>query len=273
MPTWETATDWDNAQSETGAHHEQPTGTQWASASTLEKGWPGSDWSNWGVPAPTAYWPLEETSGTTANDVTGNGHDLQYGNVTQSGVTGPWSNGIPHFPDATDQAIDDSFTPTFSTSTSLSGVAWIRMGSNTNTDFNNYIFSNEDTSTSDGFNFEVESTGAIMVVTQGSNTGSTAETSGTAVNDDTLHLVGASWDQSNAVVTVYVDGSQDYQVTGYSDTSSTSSPHLAIGDDATALGDKPFGEGHSNDAIGHVAYWIGHELTATQHQELYEAAI
>lgn len=71
MPTWSTTSDWDGG-TDRGAHHEQPSNTDWASSDKLEKGnfssvLPGKN--------PVFYTPYEETSGSTANDISGNNND------------------------------------------------------------------------------------------------------------------------------------------------------------------------------------------------------
>lgn len=86
--TWETATDWDNAQSESRVVHEN-LGDK--AAAEVRLGWPAT--SFWeGIPAPVAHWHFEEDSGSTLNDVSGNGHDASIvGGPTPGGRNGELS--------------------------------------------------------------------------------------------------------------------------------------------------------------------------------------
>lgn len=74
-----TAADWDGSQAEEGVHHEQPTGTDWAAADVIERGYPSTVGANM-----VAHLPFQENSGTTANDVSGTGND---GDASDSGIT------------------------------------------------------------------------------------------------------------------------------------------------------------------------------------------
>lgn len=98
------AGDWDSFQSETGVHHEQPTGTDWASSGTIEKGYPASDE---GGSSLEAYWPFDEDSGTTANDVSGNSRDGTISGATP-GATGILGTTAYTF-DGTDDAVDTTW--------------------------------------------------------------------------------------------------------------------------------------------------------------------
>lgn len=82
---WQTQSDWDGAQSEQYVHHEQPSGTDWAAADTLETGLATADFNG---SALEVYLPLDETSGATLNDVTGNGYDATTVNSPTLGATG-----------------------------------------------------------------------------------------------------------------------------------------------------------------------------------------
>lgn len=82
-----TASDWDNAQAESFVHHEQPTATDWAASDIVELGLPTHDE---GGTALEAYWPLDEDSGSTAHDVSGNSRDGTVSGATpgEPGVRG-----------------------------------------------------------------------------------------------------------------------------------------------------------------------------------------
>lgn len=99
-PTWETTTDLDAYQDEMGVHHEQPTGTSWASSDTVEAGYPTYDPNGTAL---EAYWPFDAVSGGLT-DVSGNGNDA----ITTNGVseaTGVFNNNAGDF-DGTDDYIE-----------------------------------------------------------------------------------------------------------------------------------------------------------------------
>lgn len=66
------------------------------------------------------------------------------------------------------------------------------------------------------------------VFTMGANTNTEASNNGTFVTDGNIYFVVATWDQPAAVVRVYVNGVLDYEVTGYSDTSSADPAEVYI---------------------------------------------
>lgn len=84
-PSWGTAADWDAAVSEQNVHHEQPVGTDWSPADTLELGYPATD-STGGTLA--GYWPCDEDSGSTFADLSPAGND-----ATLTGAT-PGASGV-----------------------------------------------------------------------------------------------------------------------------------------------------------------------------------
>jgi len=97
--SWETATDWDSAQSESYVHHEQPASTDWAAAETVEL---GHDTDGASL---QAYFPLDEDSGSTATDVSGNSNDGTYNGPTLAAATGILGADVPSF-DGTDDYVE-----------------------------------------------------------------------------------------------------------------------------------------------------------------------
>jgi len=97
--SWETATDWDSAQSESYVHHEQPASTDWAAADTVELGY------DTGGASLQAYFPLDEESGSTATDVSGNSNDGTYNGPTLAATTGILGADTPSF-DGTDDYVE-----------------------------------------------------------------------------------------------------------------------------------------------------------------------
>lgn len=97
--TWQTATDWDSAQSERYVHHEQPASTDWAAADTVEL---GHDTDGASL---QAYFPFDENSGSTATDVSGNSNDGTYNGPTLAAATGILGADTPSF-DGTDDYVE-----------------------------------------------------------------------------------------------------------------------------------------------------------------------
>jgi hypothetical protein len=117
--------DWDSAQAATGVHHEHPTGTDWAASDTIEKGYP-SEWSQWSISAPHAYYPLDEDSGSTATDVMAAADGTITGaTVGQPGILGTTCYSFDGVDDRVDATVDvDSWTE-------LTVCAWIHANDTT----------------------------------------------------------------------------------------------------------------------------------------------
>lgn len=130
-PTWETAGDWDAAQSETTVHHEQPAGTKWSPAETLEAGYPAThpELSYIG------YWPMEESGGTTMTEVSGSAADdgVLDGGVTPNATPAPFGTSCYSFDGAGGSRVDLG-TGNFPAATSQSFVFWFHCASDRTTD-------------------------------------------------------------------------------------------------------------------------------------------
>lgn len=97
MPTWETAADWDAAQSETGVHHEQPAATDWAAADKVEKGYPSFDEGGTSL---VSYVPFQDASGPVNDVANANSYSTANASFGQTGVLG---NSCIEFPNGTNQ--------------------------------------------------------------------------------------------------------------------------------------------------------------------------
>lgn len=106
--TWETATDWDDAVDEQGVVHESNADADYNDASLLEKGYPTGANAPLGGDNVLSYL-LHETSGSTANDASGNGRDGTYDGPTK-GQTGLLGHPCPEF-DANNDRIDNTYGP------------------------------------------------------------------------------------------------------------------------------------------------------------------
>lgn len=123
MPKF-TASDFNNAQSQSGVVHENTNHTSHTDASKLEQGYQistplfGSDLFT--------YWPLQETSGTTAYDFSGNNN-----NATSNNGAGPGGTGTPSSPLSTTgwafDGVDDYVNTGVSINplTEISVVGWV----------------------------------------------------------------------------------------------------------------------------------------------------
>lgn len=151
---WQTTADWDSAQSETGVHHEQPSGTDWAASDTIEKGFPTSDP---GGTALTGYWPCDEDSGTTFADVSGANNDMTLNGdpaVSATGVLGTTCgkyDGTGDYIKATGVNSNSSaFTAAFliyATASDSNGVMMMSGGSTTSWPSSGWTFNFDSTST------------------------------------------------------------------------------------------------------------------------------
>lgn len=196
---WTDAAHWDAATSEQGTVHDNYGGR---SADRIQLGYPidGTTWDD-GL---LAYWPLDETSGTTATDATGNGNDgtIEDATLGSDGILGRTSytfDGDDYVSGATDiQALRET--------ASLS--AWIKT-----TQDGSYYFWHAPgitgvESASDGndiFWGWLNGDGRIGMRT---GNGATA-LSDDPINDGDWHHVVLTRDENSGEVKVYVDGSLD----------------------------------------------------------------
>jgi len=78
--TWETASDWDSAVSESGVVHESVANTDHSDASIVKQGYSaGSPYLGTDL---AAYWPMHEVSGGAVKDLSGNNNDGTNGGAT-----------------------------------------------------------------------------------------------------------------------------------------------------------------------------------------------
>lgn len=252
MVTWETAADWDAAQDETGVHHEQPTGTNWAASDTIEKGYP-ADWSNTSLPTPVSYYPLDETSGSTANDVVGgNDGTINGADLGQPGVMG----GNSMYFDGGD-SIDISQSGLTDSGVTL--AAWVNFASG---------FGDDQVIVYWGASNQVElwcGLGADMTITywDGSTIRGEAKIpSGTMSTGTWYHVLGTfdgteTWE-------IYLDGSKQDTV--------TDDPTIDMGGSTSTLGDHPSVNRQFDGYMAHPML-IDSYYTSSQADALYKAAV
>lgn len=152
--TWSTATDWDNAVSEAGVVHEAAvTGYDLPGADVITLGYPTTDrggTSLWG------FYPGHEGSGTTLNDVSGNGRDGSATGATPAGRTNGFHGKNTWNWDGTDDYMDlaDPNSPT-----DFSIALWLDIDSFTN-DSNPRIYDSAPND-SDGVRIYVQDDGTM----------------------------------------------------------------------------------------------------------------
>ena len=116
MPTWSSATDWDNG---TGTRfaHEQVTGTDHEDASVLTAGY-----SYTNPPSSVTHWyPLHEDGGQTAYDVVGSSNGTYNGSSQFTGIAGASARAF----DGTSQYVDTSVNPNTALSSPCSILFWL----------------------------------------------------------------------------------------------------------------------------------------------------
>ena len=137
--TWETAADWDAAQSESGVVHESVANTDHDDATILKKGYSAAS----AFPEPASlelYYPLHEDSGTTAFDQSGNNRDatINGGTLNASGLLG--TTAISQ--DTTDDYVDTNIAPdTWGAPTTVTFWAYVdflNTGSDLHSPFDTY---------------------------------------------------------------------------------------------------------------------------------------
>jgi YD repeat-containing protein len=184
---------------------------------------------------PTGWWPLNQTSGTTAADATGNGNTAG----VSGGVT--WSGGAASL-DGTSGLLTNG--PVLSTTSSFSVSAWVNL-----TSTSTFYTAVSQTGVNMG-SFYLQyskSANAWAFVRTASDSTSAAQASAKAATPPTLntwtHLVGV-FDSSTNAMTLYVNGS--VAGTGTATTPWSGAGPLAIG------GTKPTGLAASNFFAGSI---------------------
>lgn len=199
MPiTWDTASDWDSAASESGVVHESVTNTDHDDAGTVKRGYSAAN------PSPSTnlvgYWPFHEDSGSTAYDQSGNGNDgsISGATVGQSALLGTTGYSF----DGSDDMVDvSSITVTKSSDYAFSVWFYPRDTSGRNRIMTAY------SGGSDRHVYQIYSGDLINNIYTGSwTTDNTASTSFSSTG--AWHHLAVSWDSANSTLTAWLDNSQ-----------------------------------------------------------------
>lgn len=210
MPTWSTATEWDNSQSSQYVVHESIPNTDHVNDDWYYQGY------NYSSPeiAPSyleALYPLHEDSGSTAYDVSNN-NDLTTYNVTkgEEGLLKGSSysfNGFNSYCESSGPILPDV------TSGGFAIAAWIKTDDTAGTDT---IIVNRTGSTSDSWVSIENIDGDFAVSYRSSSSGSiSVYNTGSSIGDNSWHMVLATFDTFYEELTTYIDGNN---VGTYTDT-------------------------------------------------------
>jgi large repetitive protein len=179
---------------------------------------------------PTAWWRLDQTSGTTVPDASGTGHP-----ATATGVT--WSGGAASFAGTSSQQIATN-GPVLDTTGSFTISAWVNLASTASA---SQTFVSQDASVDSGFFLKYNS-GSWQFSRPLTNTTSPAAARATATATSPTgtwtHLAG-TYDASSGTMTLYVNGAQ-------AATATDATPYAATG--ALAIG-RSFYNGAVSDQV------------------------
>ncbi len=196
------------------------------------------------------WWRLDETTGTTAADSSGNGNDGTMVNsltADTSSISGVVSNGLAFLDN--NEIINVTDNPSIDITGQWSASAWMKADRTASTNFalrknNSYILS-----------LAFPSNEVCAGVAGASFCG------GTYPDDDEWHHIAASYNDQTDTITLYVDGVSVASNTSYADVMTTSNDNFVIGD----------GAGRLPQAIDDVRVY-NFALDANQIAELYAAS-
>lgn len=199
MVGWDTASDWDSAQSTNGVRSEQPANTDFAASDALEKGYPTTDQNG---SALAAYYPLHEDSGSTLYEVSGNGHDLTEGGSPTYGNAGGILDTTYLTFDGTDDVKYATTGTTFDYGVGFTLSIWLNSST-----FNDYagLFV---TRTTGGARAQIQARSSGVVRANLSDGSSSVDVPGPTYDDGTWHNVTVVYDpNASNQARIYGDGS------------------------------------------------------------------
>jgi len=245
--TWETAADWDAAQAESGVVHESVANTDHDDDTIVKKGYRAAS------PTPSSgleyYHPLNEDSGSTAYDFSGNNRDGTYNgpSIGQTGILGTTAGGW-------DSNGDDEVTLPEIDFVDATFMAWAYSGSVSNGE----VWRKR--TQSDNYNFigRVDDGDLKVEFYDGNGYNTTI----TPYPYDQWNFIAGTVDQTADEVTGYLNGSSigTASIPGYSDSSA----------DGFAIGNYPGSSSIGWD--GRIAHFRAYStvLSATQIQDIYD---
>jgi hypothetical protein len=264
---WNDDAHWDDATSESHVVHANYGGHD-------------ADWIQLGYPKTESdldtYYPFDETSGTTANDVTGNGHDAIHNDDPQTGDSGVFGTSY-EFDGDEDYVVDGNAYNYIEDKEAVTVSAWIKSdvdGTNRGVMFGK---DPDSTDTSIGFRYDTSGadTGCSDCLKAGLTVGSDETHHESASNEQTTswqHVV-LTWDSSvdSGDLRMYIDGSEDTngQDSGFEDNTGEIDgiSKLIIGQGAKDTGSDDGWDGK----IDEVRIY-DRALSSSEVQDLYETA-
>jgi len=182
---------------------------------------------------PAGFWRLDETSGATAADSSGNGTTLNY--------AGTFTVNQAPLITAGRAALLNSGTARKLTSTAIFNAngkvtleAWVK----TTTAVNGEIICSDDTTGSRYFQWIIDGAGHMTVTLFDTAVGTHARTGAIAVNDNLRHHLVATYD--GATIRLYVDGAEDGTGTAAVFTLATANSNICIGERFSGGADSNF---------------------------------
>ena len=154
--------------------------------------------------APLVYYRLDETSGTTAIDVSGGGNNGTYSSSPTLGVAGALagdSDTAVTFVAASSHTMQTAFWSALNITT-LTLECWVK------TTGANQAICGRQGGTSVPYSMFVDASGKLQLVIKTSGTSGTnySDTSSTIINDGAWHYVAITRDNTTAIISFYVDG-------------------------------------------------------------------
>lgn len=242
---WSTATDWDNAVDEYGVVHEAYGDL--VGAGTIQQGYPTGDANL------RALWPLYENSGTTANDVSGNGHDATYKGPTLANDS-LLGFDVPRF-DGSDDWVDAGDPSGLELGQNFSMCAWMSLDSTHASEYAALIRKDS------AYYLRGHQEGGSSYQAQYFNDGDWHNAGG-GQNREGDGWVLVSGDYDGSTIRLFVNGSE-IATTSYSGTPSSNS-------NVWGIGRHPGSTNEHLDGLEAFVHLWDRTLSASEHQELYD---
>lgn len=253
--SWESATEWDNAQGENHVVHESYGDY---SNADVQLGYPAS------VKSVTHHMPLYEDSTGVITDVVGAADGDTQGSPSMGNAGGPFNQTYVHLDGTNYISVDDSYA----SSTALPQLTvncWYRSSTSTN----GWAFLDYDRSEYFTCGFENDND-RIQFATNNGGIHDLYTSSGWA--DGVWHMVTFVYDGTDKYI--YVDATQEASASNPHSGSALGSGNtrygfIGIGSEASSYNGSTNGSGYTGD-IAFVQWWEGTGLSASEVQDLYD---
>lgn len=260
-PTWETSTEWDASQSETGTHHEQPSGTDWSAADTVERGYPSSDRNGSSL---VAYWPCDEDSGSTFGDVSGNNNDLSLTNVAVNDDRGMLGTSTGYYDGS---AYSEATSIDGCNDTEYTVAFWANFSQHD--DYARFIQIGGDVSSSpdDGWDIEFDTDTDVLQLTHWSSGSPSSVGQSSSLEGGQVYFIAAHANGDSGALHVYGSGGEltnsPWTGTGTRGTTTSDVLHVGVGGSSNYI---------QNGVIDEIRLY-NRELTDAQIDDLYNTVL